>query len=34
VLHLLNYDHAEDLERVEMQQRERELLAKFAELEG
>jgi probable rRNA maturation factor len=33
VLHLLNYDHAEDQERVEMQQRERELLAKFAELE-
>jgi probable rRNA maturation factor len=34
VLHLLNYDHAEDEETAVMQRRERELLAKFRELEG
>jgi probable rRNA maturation factor len=34
VLHLLNYDHAEVEETAVMQGRERELLAKFRELEG
>ncbi|MFZ4515509.1 MAG: rRNA maturation RNase YbeY [Acidimicrobiia bacterium] len=34
VLHLLNYDHAEAIETAAMQQRERELLARFAELEA
>lgn len=34
VLHLLNYDHAEEVETAAMQQRERELLARFAELEA
>ena len=34
VLHLLNYDHAEEQETAVMQARERELLAKFRELEG
>ena len=34
VLHLLNYDHAEEEETAVMQRRERELLAKFRELEG
>jgi probable rRNA maturation factor len=34
VLHLLNYDHAEEQETAVMQGRERELLAKFRELEG
>lgn len=34
VLHLLNYDHAEEVETAAMQQRERELLARFAELES
>jgi probable rRNA maturation factor len=34
VLHLLNYDHAEEDETAVMQRRERELLAKFRELEG
>jgi len=34
VLHLLNYDHAEEQETAVMQRRERELLAKFRELEG
>ena len=33
VLHLLNYDHAEPREQAAMQQRERELLIKFAEQE-
>ncbi len=33
VLHLLNYDHAEPAELVTMQRRERELLARFHELE-
>jgi len=33
VLHLLNYDHAEPREHAAMQRRERELLAKFRELE-
>ena len=34
VLHLLNYDHAEEGEAASMQRRERELLAKFEQLEG
>ncbi len=34
VLHLLNYDHAEAAEAASMQRRERELLAKFQQLEG
>ena len=34
VLHLLNYDHAEEQETAVMQGRERELLAKFRELEA
>ncbi len=33
VLHLLNYDHAEDHESEAMRKRERELLARFRELE-
>ena len=33
VLHLLNYDHAEDNESEAMRKRERELLARFRELE-
>jgi probable rRNA maturation factor len=33
VLHLLNYDHAEDHESEVMRKRERELLARFGELE-
>lgn len=33
VLHLLNYDHAEPQEEEAMQRRERELLARFRELE-
>jgi probable rRNA maturation factor len=33
VLHLLNYDHAEAREQEAMQQRERELLARFRQLE-
>jgi probable rRNA maturation factor len=33
VLHLLNYDHAEDEESEAMRKRERELLARFRELE-
>src|SRR5215207_6022030 len=33
VLHLLNYDHAEDHESEVMRKRERELLARFRELE-
>jgi probable rRNA maturation factor len=33
VLHLLNYDHAEDQESEAMRKRERELLARFRELE-
>lgn len=33
VLHLLNYDHAEDQESEVMRKRERELLARFRELE-
>ena len=33
VLHLLNYDHAEDRESEAMQRRERELLARFRQLE-
>lgn len=33
VLHLLNYDHAEDDERQVMQRRERELLARFRDAE-
>jgi probable rRNA maturation factor len=33
VLHLLNYDHAEDEESEAMRKRERELLAQFRELE-
>jgi probable rRNA maturation factor len=33
VLHLLNYDHAEDRESEAMRKRERELLARFRELE-
>jgi ssRNA-specific RNase YbeY (16S rRNA maturation enzyme) len=36
VLHLLNYDHAEERETESMRRRERELLARFrdAEKEG
>jgi probable rRNA maturation factor len=34
VLHLLDYDHAEDDEAARMQHRERQLLARFAELES
>ncbi len=34
VLHLLNYDHAEDRESEAMRSRERELLARFRELEN
>ncbi|HEX6310099.1 MAG TPA: rRNA maturation RNase YbeY [Acidimicrobiia bacterium] len=33
VLHLLNYDHAEERESAAMKSRERELLARFRELE-
>jgi len=33
VLHLLNYDHADPREEASMQQRERELLARFREQE-
>jgi probable rRNA maturation factor len=33
VLHLLNYDHAEDDEAAVMQRRERELLDRFQQLE-
>ena len=33
VLHLLNYDHADDHEAASMQRRERELLARFRQLE-
>lgn len=33
VLHLLNYDHAEDQESEAMRKRERELLARFRQLE-
>jgi probable rRNA maturation factor len=34
VLHLLNYDHAEEREAASMQRRERELLERFRQLEG
>jgi probable rRNA maturation factor len=34
VLHLLNYDHADEREAASMQRRERELLAKFQQLES
>ena len=34
VLHLLNYDHAEEREAASMQRRERELLDRFRQLEG
>ena len=34
VLHLLNYDHAEEQEAASMQRRERELLDRFRQLEG
>jgi probable rRNA maturation factor len=34
VLHLLNYDHAEDGEAATMQRRERELLERFQQLDG
>src|SRR3954468_1423617 len=34
VLHLLNYDHADEREAASMQRRERELLEKFQQLEG
>ena len=34
VLHLLNYDHAEEHEAASMQRRERELLEQFQQLEG
>lgn len=34
VLHLLNYDHAEDRESEAMRTRERELLARFREIES
>jgi probable rRNA maturation factor len=34
VLHLLNYDHAEEHEAESMQRRERELLDKFRQLDG
>ena len=34
VLHLLNYDHAEERESASMQRRERELLDRFRQLEG
>ncbi len=34
VLHLLNYDHADDHEAASMQRRERELLDRFRQLEG
>jgi len=34
VLHLLNYDHAEEHEAASMQRRERELLDRFRQLEG
>jgi probable rRNA maturation factor len=34
VLHLLNYDHADEREAESMQRRERELLAKFRQLES
>jgi probable rRNA maturation factor len=33
VLHLLNYDHAEDQESEAMRKRERELLERFQDLE-
>ena len=33
VLHLLNYDHADPREHAAMRRRERELLARFRELE-
>ncbi len=34
VLHLLNYDHADEGEAASMQRRERELLEKFQQLDG
>jgi probable rRNA maturation factor len=34
VLHLLNYDHAEEREAASMQRRERELLDRFRQIEG
>jgi probable rRNA maturation factor len=34
VLHLLNYDHADEREAASMQRRERELLEKFQQSEG
>lgn len=34
ILHLLNYDHAKEPEAEKMQQRERELLARFRQLES
>jgi probable rRNA maturation factor len=34
VLHLLNYDHADEREAASMQRRERELLDRFRQLEG
>jgi probable rRNA maturation factor len=34
VLHLLNYDHADEREAESMQRRERELLERFRQLEG
>ena len=34
VLHLLNYDHADEREAASMQRRERELLERFRQLEG
>jgi probable rRNA maturation factor len=34
VLHLLQYDHADELEAASMQRRERELLDRFRQLEG
>jgi probable rRNA maturation factor len=34
VLHLLNYDHAEEAEAATMQRRERELLDRFQQLDG
>ena len=33
VLHLLNYDHEEEADQATMQRRERELLARFREVE-
>jgi probable rRNA maturation factor len=34
VLHLLNYDHADEREAESMQRRERELLERFRQLES